>query len=160
RVRLGERVTGAALAPDHGHQVALALLVVGVVQDGLGAAAEEVHRRVLEQLLDDEAHRELAHAVAAELLRDVQRPELSGLGLLVERVPFLDREAALQKEVVLERHELPLAKLANDVDDHVQLIGEMEVHPGLSRGRGSLRSYRMNCDHISGDGPSMYAYAI
>ena len=87
---------------------------------------------MLVELLEDQAHRELADALAAEVLGHVERPQLGGLRLRVDRVALLGGETPLQEEVVLERHQLPLAELPHHVDDHAELVGDLKVHPGPS----------------------------
>ena len=99
-----------------------------VVEDRLGGAADLEHHRVAVQLLVHGADRELAHAEAAVLGRDVDRPEpaLARLGLqLRPQRPF---DVALAQELLLQRRQPLLAELARDLHQPADVRRQLEVH--------------------------------
>src|SRR4029077_10910774 len=133
-VGLGKGIATMLLTFDDRKEEPLLLLIVAEIERRLGAAAEFEHRGMLEQLLVDETHRELADVVSAIFGRHFERPETRLAPLALQPVANLDIEFALDQEFLLKRHQLLLAELADAVDHHAMLFGNGEIHRLLPTG--------------------------
>src|SRR5690242_1581881 len=99
---------------------------------------------MLEQLLVDKAHRELANVIAAVLRRHFERPEAGLAALALQSVADFDVELALEEELLFKRHQFLLAELADAGDHHAMLFGNREIHraPLIKRGCRILSAAR------------------
>jgi hypothetical protein len=119
-------------AVDRRDQVLLLLLLVGAVQDVVGGAAElERNERAAGLHGDDGAHHG-AEVDPAVLLGGSNAPESGGLGLLLEILGLLGREAGAVLALVaqhlrLERDDFLLHEGADGVAHHLLFVGKREI---------------------------------
>src|SRR5262249_20405258 len=133
---LGDRETAPPGAFDRGQQVALALRLVGVVQDVVGRAAEaERHERAAQLDLDEGRH-DRSDPHAAVLDRGQHAPESGRSCLGLQGAELLCWEpglaGALAPEYLgLEWHDLALDEGRHPLAYRFLLVAEHQVHHAL-----------------------------
>ena len=134
---LGEAEEAALLAAQRRVEVALLLIVVGLVELGEAGAAEDAvagrveSRAVLRHLDRHQRARDDVDPRPAVLLRNVEPVEPHRLGLRHQAVAIGRLELArVGVEVGFEREDLLAHEAAHGVDHQALFVGGVEVHEG------------------------------
>jgi hypothetical protein len=152
RAGLGDGEAGAALTGDRGQEVALLLLLVGVVQDVVGLAAELEGQEGSAQFDLDDRRGDRVQAHAAVLGRRLHAPEVGLAGQLAQAGALLGVQAGraalalAAQHLVLQRHELPLDEGPHPVAYGALFFAQREIDHGLLPSNLTVFGYlRVRC---------------